>query len=83
MVDAVAATYAFENDVLLMVALRRDDDGYRLADGLFSEVAEDTLSTLFQLMMMPSRFLLTIASSPNSTMEASNALSRDCRCSSR
>src|SRR5258706_9277453 len=45
MIDAVAATYAFENDVLLMVALRRDQNAYRLADDLFSAVAEDTLCT--------------------------------------
>jgi len=46
MIDAVTATYAFENDLLLMETLRRDQDGYRLADDLVSEVAEDTLCTL-------------------------------------
>jgi hypothetical protein len=43
MIDAVAAPYAFEKGVLFMVALRRDQDGYRLADDLFSQVAVDTL----------------------------------------
>ena len=46
MVDALAAPYAFENDILFMVVLRRDQDGYRLADDLFSEVAVDTLCAL-------------------------------------
>jgi hypothetical protein len=46
MIDAVAATYAFENDLLLMVTLWRDQDGYRLADDLLSEVAEESLCTL-------------------------------------
>ena len=41
-----------------------------LTDRLFSGEAEDTSAPLFQLVIMPSRFLLTIASSLDSTMDA-------------
>ncbi len=41
-----------------------------LTDRLSSRVTEDALSTTIQLLMMPSRFLLTITSSLDSTMEA-------------
>src|SRR5215831_8321598 len=41
---AVAASYALENEVLLMLVLSRNKDGYRCADDLFRPIAKDSLS---------------------------------------
>ena len=70
MLDALAPPDAFENRGLLVLAVRRNQDRDRLADDLLGRIAEIRSAPLFQLVMMPLRSLLMMASSEDSTMEA-------------
>jgi len=71
MIDAFAAPDARENLRFLVEPLGWDQDGDRLADDFLGRIAEDALGSAIPVSMMPSMFLLTMASSEHSTMAAS------------
>ncbi len=67
MVDQFASTNAFENAGLLAQTFRWYEDGDRLADDFFRRIAKKAAARRrFQLVMIPSRFFATIASSEDS-----------------
>jgi len=70
---------------LFIGSVRRDDEGDVMTNGLFRGVLEEPLCAVFQLWMVPSSDLLTMASSDDSTMDAKKraAASRSMICCSK
>ena len=73
MVDTLAAPDAREHAVLLLAPILRNDERDVPADGLGRRPAEGALGGGVPEVMIPSRVLLTMTSSDDSTMAASRS----------
>jgi hypothetical protein len=89
-VDALSLPNALEDPRFFVVAVGGDEHGHGLADRFCRRVAEHALGTAvpggsappFQVVMMPVRSLLMMASSEDSTMAASRACAMPSFCTS-
>ena len=70
MLNGLAPSNALEDFRLLILTLSRNEDRDRLADHFVGRIAEQPFCPWFQLMMIPSGFLLRMASSEDSTIAA-------------
>jgi hypothetical protein len=71
-VDALAVAQSPENPFLFFQQIGRNNDGDRLADGLFARETKEALRTpAFQVRMTPLRSFEMMASSEDSTRAAS------------
>ena len=68
--DALAATNAAQNGRLLVMTIRWNEHGDRLADRFVSRIAEQRSAPRFQLLMILLRSFDTTASSEDLTMAA-------------